>query len=208
MFHLFPFLILISKTTSNIPSSLSISPSALKKKKKRRRRQKCINSILSLSSRRSFPRARTFFVLHVSHPDVYRFYFYLCLPPPTLAGGLVRPPTSEILKFRKKLAHDCFSKWSRAACREEDLVVYIASSRSQGFCLIAKAHESTAACQCLQLAALTIQGNWTKEEKLCEPIKVPFSSYLRTINANDWKHFCSTLEVFARESIETFMRKE
>lgn len=32
-----------------------------KKKKKERRRQKCINSILSLSSRRSFPRARTFF---------------------------------------------------------------------------------------------------------------------------------------------------
>lgn len=35
MFHRFPFLILISKNTSNIPSSLSISLSALKKKRKK-----------------------------------------------------------------------------------------------------------------------------------------------------------------------------
>lgn len=35
MFHRFPFLILISKNTSDIPSSLSISPFALKKKKKK-----------------------------------------------------------------------------------------------------------------------------------------------------------------------------
>lgn len=118
-------------------------------------------------------------------------FISICALP--LARGLVRPRTSEILlRFRKEVAHDCFSKWSRAACREEDLVVYIVSSKSQGFCLIAKAHKSAAACQCLQLAALTNRGNWTEEEKLCEPNKVPFSSYLRTINANNWKHFCST----------------
>lgn len=40
MFHRFPFLILISKNTSNIPSSLSISLSALKKKKKRKKKTK------------------------------------------------------------------------------------------------------------------------------------------------------------------------
>lgn len=61
--------------------SLHFSICPKKKEKEKDRRQNCINSILSLSSRRSFPRARTFFVLHVSHPDVYRFYFYLCLPP-------------------------------------------------------------------------------------------------------------------------------
>ena len=40
MFHRFPFLILISKNTSNIPSSLSISLSALKKKKKKKEEDK------------------------------------------------------------------------------------------------------------------------------------------------------------------------